>query len=142
MKILIINGPNLNMLGIREPEKYGKLTLKEIQSYTEKNVSNEVDLDWFQSNSEFEIINRVQQLVKEDFDALIINPAAYSHTSIAILDALQILKIPIAEVHLTNVYNREGFRQQMLTAQASSIIMSGLGKDAYLFAVNWLSKNK
>lgn len=142
MKILIINGPNLNMLGVREPEKYGKLSLKEIKSYTENNVSNEVKLDWFQSNSEFEIINRIQQLCKEDFDALVINPAAYSHSSIAILDALQILAIPVAEVHLTNVYRREAFRQQMLTAQASSIIMSGLGKDAYLFAVNWLLKNK
>lgn len=134
-KIFVINGPNLNMLGTREPEKYGRLSLEELENYTnEKLKGNQVSLRWWQSNSESEIIEKIQKLVNESVDALIINPAAFSHTSIAILDALKLLEIPVIEVHLTNVYTREPFRQQMLTAQASSIIMSGLGKDAYYFA--------
>jgi 3-dehydroquinate dehydratase-2 len=134
-KFYVINGPNLNMLGTREPEKYGALSLKELEAYTNQKLDNKkVKLTWWQSNSESEIIDKLHGLVNEDCDALIINPAAFSHTSIAILDALKILNIPIVEVHLTNVYTREPFRQQMLTAQASSIIMGGLGKDAYYFA--------
>ena len=140
MKILVINGPNLNMLGEREPEKYGNLSLVEIEQYTRDKIGTLAQLTWWQSNSESEIINKLHALNKSDFDSLIINPAAFSHTSIAILDALKILKIPIIEVHLTNVYRREHFRQQMLTAQASSIIMSGLGKDSYYFAVKAILK--
>jgi 3-dehydroquinate dehydratase-2 len=134
-KILIINGPNLNMLGKREPDQYGSSTLNEIESYTKQKCSDlGVELNWWQSNSESEIIDKIHSVSEEKIDGLIINPAAYSHTSVAILDALKILDIPIVEVHLTNVYNRESFRHSMLTAQASSIIMSGLGKDAYYFA--------
>lgn len=133
--ILVINGPNLNMLGKREPEKYGALSLSEIEDYTNQKLNQkDLDLVWFQSNSESEIIGRIHELTNESYDALIINPAAYSHTSVGILDALLILNIPIVEVHLTNVYTRESFRHTLLTAQASSIIMSGLGKDAYYFA--------
>jgi 3-dehydroquinate dehydratase-2 len=135
MKILVINGPNINMLGTREKEKYGSLTLDEIEKYTNESLPAGVaKLDWWQSNSETEIIEKIHKLVSGEYDALIINPAAYSHTSIAILDALNCIEIPIVEVHLTNVYRRENFRQQMLTARASSIIMSGLGKDAYCYA--------
>lgn len=135
MKILIINGPNLNMLGERETSTYGTLTLEEIQQHTESRLEDKAELTWWQSNSETEIIEKVQSLTKDNFDALVINPAAYSHTSVAILDALVILKIPIAEVHLSNVYRRESFRQNLLTAKASSIIMSGLGKNAYYYGV-------
>lgn len=135
MKILVINGPNINMLGTREKEKYGSLTLTEIENYTKEKLKDKnVVLDWWQTNSETEIIERIHKLVNSEYDALIINPAAYSHTSIAILDALNCIELPIVEVHLTNVYRREDFRQQMLTARASSIIMSGLGKDAYCYA--------
>ena len=134
--ILIINGPNLNMLGTREPEKYGELSLEELKSYTSGRLdAKSASLEWWQSNSESEIIERIQKLTNEKFDALVINPAAYSHTSIAILDALKLLSIPIIEVHLTNTHSRESFRHSMLTAQAASIIMGGLGKDAYYFAV-------
>ncbi len=134
-KLFIINGPNLNLLGQREPDKYGTKTLAELQKYTESKLSkHSVELTWWQSNSESEIVEKVQALLSEKYDALIINPAAYSHTSIAILDALKILTIPIVEVHLTNVYNREPFRHSLLTAQASSIIMSGLGENAYYYA--------
>lgn len=136
MKILIINGPNLNMLGSREQGIYGDLTLEKIREHTELKLKNhDVELDWWQSNSEHEIIEKIHLLTKDNYDALVINPAAFSHTSIAILDALKILEIPIVEVHLSNVYNRESFRQTLLTAKASSIIMSGLGKNAYYFGV-------
>jgi 3-dehydroquinate dehydratase-2 len=135
VKILVINGPNINMLGTREKEKYGSLTLAEMEVYTKKSLEEKsVTLDWWQSNSETEIIEKIHNLIDLEYDALIINPAAYSHTSIAILDALKCIELPIVEVHLTNVYRREDFRQQMLTARASSIIMSGLGKDAYCYA--------
>lgn len=135
-RFLVINGPNLNMLGERETEIYGEATLSDIEHYTkEKCGSLEIESVWWQSNSEFEIIERIQSLTKEKFDALIINPAAYSHTSIAILDALRLLTIPIVEVHLSNVYSRESYRHSLLTAQAASIIMGGLGKDAYYFAM-------
>jgi 3-dehydroquinate dehydratase-2 len=135
VKILVINGPNINMLGTREKEKYGSLTLAEMEVYTKKSLEEKsVTLDWWQSNSETEIIEKIHNLIDREYDALIINPAAYSHTSIAILDALKCIELPIVEVHLTNVYRREDFRQQMLTARASSIIMSGLGKDAYCYA--------
>jgi len=134
-KFLVINGPNLNMLGTRETSKYGTLNLVDLIKYTEEKLEKyEVKIDWWQSNAEHEIINKIHDLVKQDYDALIINPAAYSHTSIAILDALRILNIPIIEVHLTNTHARESFRHSMLTAEAASIIMSGLGRDAYYFA--------
>lgn len=134
-KFFVINGPNLNMLGTRETTKYGTLNLDDLIKYTEEKLEKyQVKFDWWQSNAEHEIINKIHDLVKQDYDALIINPAAYSHTSIAILDALRILNIPIIEVHLTNTHARESFRHSMLTAQAASIIMSGLGRDAYYFA--------
>ena len=141
MKIFVLNGPNLNKLGTREKDIYGVSTLAEIEDFTkEKLDSNSFSMTWWQSNSEAEIIEKIHELTNENFDALIINPAAFSHTSIAILDALKMLQIPIAEVHLSNVYARESYRHSLLTAQAASIIMSGLGKDAYLFAVNALLK--
>ena len=139
IKIFVLNGPNLNLLGQREKQHYGAFTLEEVKDYTQSKLSRkDIELDWWQSNSESEIIECIHKLLDENYHGLIINPAAFSHTSIAILDALKMLKIPIIEVHLSNVYNREPFRHSMLTAQASSIIMSGLGKNAYLFGVNAL----
>lgn len=135
MKIFVLNGPNLNKLGTREKDIYGVSTLAEIEDFTkEKLDSNSFSMTWWQSNSEAEIIEKIHELTNENFDALIINPAAFSHTSIAILDALKMLQIPIAEVHLSNVYARESYRHSLLTAQAASIIMSGLGKKGYYFA--------
>jgi len=135
-KILIINGPNLNMLGTREPEIYGSDTLEYIQDYTETKLKDKsVDITWYQSNIEGELINKIQEFGAMPFDILVINPAGYSHTSIAIYDALKIINKPIIEVHLSNVYAREDFRQTMLTARAASKIMSGLGKDAYYLAI-------
>lgn len=135
-KFLIINGPNLNMLGKREPEIYGSLSLDEIKKFTEDSLENDnVKLEWFQSNIEGEIVTKIQTVIDSDYNALIINPGAYSHTSVAIFDALSMVKCPIIEVHLSNTHRREDFRQTKLTAKASTIIMEGLGKLAYLTAV-------
>lgn len=133
---LIINGPNLNMLGKREPEVYGTMSLDDIRQHTETKLKTDaVKLDWYQSNVEGEIVSRIQQAASQNYKALIINPGAYAHTSVAIHDAIKILKIPVIEVHISNVYQRESFRQTLLTAKACMAIMSGLGKDAYWLAV-------
>lgn len=129
-KFLVINGPNLNFLGKRE-EVYGSLTLEEIQKSTNERLKDQVKLEWFQSNDEKSIVSKIQEVANSSFDGLIINPAAFSHYSIAILDALKILKIPIVEVHLSQVYQRESFRQRMLTGGAASIIMTGLKENSY-----------
>jgi 3-dehydroquinate dehydratase-2 len=135
-KILIINGPNLNMLGLREVDVYGSLTLKQIQEYTEAKMQGEgVHLEWFQSNIEGELVDKLQYAAGQNYAAVILNPGAYGHTSVAIYDAIKILKIPVVEVHLSNVYKRESFRESLLTAKACVAIMSGLGKDAYWLAI-------
>jgi 3-dehydroquinate dehydratase-2 len=133
-KFLIINGPNLNMLGKREPEIYGKDSLDDIKTYTDKLLKGKAKMKWFQSNLEGEIVTEIQGTHSEKYDALIINPGGYAHTSVAIHDALKILKIPIIEVHLSQVYRREDFRHVMLTAKAATAIMGGLGKDSYYIA--------
>ena len=136
--IYILNGPNLNLLGEREPEIYGSLSLKEIQEYTEKRVHSfckYVNIDWFQSNLEGEIVDRIQKASLESLDALIINPAAYSHTSVAILDALKLIEYKVIEVHLSNTYNRESFRHTRLTAKSSSAIIEGFGKEVYFLSI-------
>lgn len=135
-KMLIINGPNLNMLGQREPEVYGKDTLDDLKKITEAKIQNQVELEWYQSNLEGELVGRIQKAHSEDFVALIINPGGYAHTSVAIHDALKILKIPVIEVHLSQVYKREEFRHTLLTAKAATAIMSGFGKQTYYIAIN------
>lgn len=135
-KYLILNGPNLNKLGEREPGIYGEMSLSQIQNETEQKLkSYGVELEWFQSNHEGELIDKIQQVDAQDYAALIINPGGYSHTSVAIYDALKMVKKPVIETHLTNVHAREDFRQTMLTGKAASWIMTGLGKDAYTMAV-------
>lgn len=135
-KMLIINGPNLNMLGQREPDVYGKESLDEIIKFTEAKVNSSVSLEWYQSNIEGELVSRIQAAHSDDFDALIINPGGYAHTSVAIHDALKILKIPVIEVHLSQVYKREEFRHTLLTAKAATAIMTGFGKQTYYIAIN------
>lgn len=136
-KFLIINGPNLNMLSKREPEIYGKDSLEDIINYTTKELeSDKVQLEWFQSNIEGEIVSRIQNaFTTNDYTGLVINPAGYTHTSVAIYDALLILKCPIIEVHLTNTHKREEFRQSKLTSKAATSIIEGLGKKSYLIAI-------
>ena len=136
-KVLVINGANLNLLGTREPDLYGKKTLDQVQKETLDKCQKynlNVEIDWFQSNLEGEIVNKIQE-ASQKFQLLIINPGGYSHTSVAILDALYNLKIPVIEVHLTQVYKREEFRQTMLTAKAATAIMGGLGTDVYFCAI-------
>ncbi|MCT4642573.1 MAG: 3-dehydroquinate dehydratase [Bacteriovoracaceae bacterium] len=133
MKILIINGPNLDKLGSRETEKYGNLTLNEIIKQTASRTPNSVEIEWFQSNIEGELVEKIHEW--ESFNGIIINPAAYSHTSVALYDALSMVNIPKIEVHLTNIYKREEFRHVMLTARACDTIMSGLGTDVYYMGI-------
>lgn len=134
-KFLIINGPNLNMLGKREPEVYGTESLDDIKKWTESKLAGQAQTVWYQSNIEGEIVGRIQQAHSEGFDALVINPGGYAHTSVAIHDALKILKFPVIEVHISQVYQREEFRHTLLTAKAASAIMSGLGKQSYYIAI-------
>ncbi len=131
-KYMIINGPNLDQLGKREPDIYGDLTLEEIKKYTSKQLNDDsISLEWYQSNVEGELINKVHSLMDGDFKGLLLNPGGYSHTSVALYDALSMLTIPVIELHLSNIYCREEFRQTMLTARASVGIIGGLGKDSY-----------
>ena len=135
-RFLVINGPNLNLLGEREPEIYGKESLEEIQKYTEKKLEDfNLEIDWFQSNLEGEIVSKIQQTLSEELNAIIINPGGYSHTSVAILDAIKLIKHPIIEVHLSNTHTRENFRKERPIASAVNGIIEGFGKDIYYIAI-------
>lgn len=124
------------MLGDREPQIYGDETLGQIMEYTQKKLENfPVEIEWFQSNHEGEIVSKIQEAVKKNYKALIINPAAFSHYSIAILDALKMVPFPVIEVHLSNTHRREEFRKTKVTAMASAIVLEGLGKNSYFLAI-------
>ena len=143
-KIIILNGPNLNLLGEREKEKYGNITLKDIDNNCKEFAKkNNIDLSLFQSNIEGEIVEEIQKARKEQ-NGLIINAGAYTHTSVAIHDALKILKIPIIELHITNIYNREEFRHNSLISKIATSILCGFGTDGYIMALqamkNYLKK--
>ncbi|MBD3841161.1 MAG: type II 3-dehydroquinate dehydratase [Campylobacterales bacterium] len=131
MKIAVIQGPNLNMLGIREQHIYGPMTLDQIHEQMKVNASqNGVELEFFQSNLEGEIVDKIQECLGT-VDGIIINPAAYTHTSIAIRDALSAVNLPVVEVHISNIYKREEFRQKSITAASSLGIISGFGPFGY-----------
>ncbi len=133
MEILVINGPNLNMLGKREPEIYGSLTLSEIESFLSSNVDSlggGVGLSFFQSNSEGEIVTAIQDAYGK-FDGIIINPGAYTHTSVAIRDAILSTGMPVVEVHISNIYKREDFRQKSFVSGVSFGVVSGFGAHSY-----------
>ena len=135
MKILVINGPNLNMLGDREKENYGETTLETINQDLQT-LADElaVEISFFQSNIEGELVNKIQA-AKGDFDGIIINPAAYTHTSIALRDALLAVKIPAVEVHLSNIHAREEFRKTSFTAPVCIGQIAGFKKNSYLLAL-------
>ena len=139
-KIIIINGPNLNLLGEREKEKYGNVTLKEIEKEC-KNFAkkNNIIIVFKQSNIEGKIIDYIQGSRKK-FDGLIINAAGYTHTSIAIRDALMTLKIPIVELHITNIYNREKFRHKSLISKTARSIICGFGAKGYILALEGIKE--
>lgn len=131
MKVLIINGPNLNLLGTREPEIYGTVSMADYLE-TLKTEFSSFELDYYQSNIEGELINRLQ---KDDFDALIINPGAFTHYSYAIADCLKNIRKPKVEVHISNIYKREEFRQKSVTAANTDAVLSGFGMDGYRLAI-------
>ncbi|QKF72832.1 3-dehydroquinate dehydratase [Aliarcobacter faecis] len=131
MKIAVIQGPNLNMLGIREQHIYGGITLEQIHAQLQNAADqNGIELEFFQSNFEGEIVDRVQECLGT-VDGIMINPAAYSHTSIAIRDALAAVNMPVVEVHISNIYRREEFRQKSVTAGASTGVITGFGGFGY-----------
>jgi len=131
MKIAVIQGPNLNMLGVREQHIYGNITLEQIHNQLESAAKqNGVELEFFQSNLEGEIVDRIQECLGT-VDGIMINPAAYSHTSIAIKDALAFVNMPVVEVHISNIYRREEFRQKSITAGSSTGVITGFGGFGY-----------
>ena len=139
-KIIILNGPNLNLLGEREKNQYGNLTLKEIEkNCNEFSIKNDIKLSFYQSNIEGELVNKIQTS-RNNFDGLIINAGGYTHTSVAIHDALKILKIPIIELHISNIYNREEFRQKSLISKVAKGVICGFGIDGYLMSLEAMNK--
>ena len=139
-KILLVNGPNLNMLGSRQPELYGSETLPQIEAKCKIAAKGlKLELDCFQSNHEGEIVTEIQMAAKK-YQGLIINAGAYSHTSVAIMDALLLLPFPIIEVHLSNIYQREEFRHGSYVSSVAKGVICGLGSSGYLFALQSLAE--
>ena len=139
-KVLIINGPNLNLLGKREKSIYGDITFSKLKSICKKYAKKiKVHVEIKHSNVEGEIINMIQKANK-NFDGVIINAAGYTHTSVSILDALLIIKIPIIELHISNIYARENFRHKSLISRAAKGIICGFGIDGYLMSLDAIKK--
>ena len=143
-KIIILNGPNLNLLGEREKNQYGNVTLKEIEKKCKDFADkNNIELSLFQSNIEGELVSQIQN-ARNDQDGLIINAGGYTHTSVSIHDALKILKIPIIELHISNIYNREEFRHKSLISNVAKGVICGFGTDGYIMSIsamkNFLNK--
>ena len=139
-KILIVNGPNLNLLGKREREIYGDDTLENIRNNCEKRGKDlNLEITFFQSNNEGEIINILHE-VENNYDALIINPAAYTHSSIAILDSLKIINKPKIEIHLSNIYKREEYRKKSITSEGVDGLICGFGGNSYILGIEAIAK--
>jgi 3-dehydroquinate dehydratase-2 len=138
--VLVIHGPNLNMLGTREPDIYGHQTLEEINAALTAQADRlGLHIETFQSNHEGDMVDKIQQ-ANDSFHGIIINPAAYTHTSIAIRDALSLLNIPVIEVHLSNIYKRESFRQTSMISAVVTAQISGFGSHGYLLALDGLAR--
>ncbi len=135
MKIVVIQGPNLNMLGVREQHIYGPMKLEDIHAQIKTFAEqNNIEVEFFQSNLEGEIVDRIQECLG-DADGIVINPAAYSHTSIAIRDAIAAVELPTIEVHLSNIHAREDFRKKSLTAEVCAGVIAGVGPFGYHLAM-------
>jgi 3-dehydroquinate dehydratase-2 len=138
MKILVINGPNMNMLGIREKENYGTSTLSDINHEIERTAEKlKADVQFFQSNCEGGIIDKIHE-ANDSYDGIVINPAALTHYSVAVLDAINSISVPVVEVHMTNIFAREEFRRKTITGAGCIGVISGFGKNSYNIAVNAL----
>ena len=139
-KIIIINGPNLNLLGEREQSQYGKITFNELkENCINKSKELGLNIEFFQSNVEGELVNSIQESIKK-YDGIIINAAAFTHTSVAIRDALSIFKKPIIELHISNIYKREEFRHKSLISDIVSGGIFGLGGNGYILAIIAMQK--
>ena len=139
-RILIINGPNLNLLGSRENKIYGNLTLEDIKKKCQKTGENHnIEIQFFQSNTEGDIIDKIQQ-VEDKYDGLIINPAAFTHTSIAILDSLRAISKPVIEIHLSNIYSREEYRKKSITSEGVDGLICGFGSESYILGIEAMIK--
>ena len=139
-KIIILNGPNLNLLGEREKNQYGSFTLKDIEKNCNEYANkNDIKLSMFQSNIEGELVEKIQNS-RDNQNGLIINAGGYTHTSVAIHDALKILKIPIIELHISNIYNREEFRHKSLLSKVAKGVICGFGAEGYLMSLNAMNK--
>lgn len=139
-KIAILNGPNLDRLGKREPEIYGHATLADLESSLRAEFGATTSLDFFQSNHEGALIDKIAALADAQFDGIVINGAALTHTSVALRDALAGAHLPTVEVHISNIYKREEFRHTSLTAPVALAVISGLGLEGYFAAVRFLLK--
>jgi 3-dehydroquinate dehydratase-2 len=137
-KIAIINGPNLDRLGKREPEIYGKTTLADLEKALRAEFDSQASLEFFQSNHEGQLIDRIALLADQKFDGIVINGGALTHTSVALRDALLGAHLPAVEVHISNLYKREEFRHHSLTAPACTAVITGLGVEGYHAAVRFL----
>ncbi len=139
MKILVINGPNINMLGIREPDIYGSTSYAALLSKIDIWASdNDIDVECFQSNHEGAIVDKIQEALEDAVDGIVINPAAYTHTSVAILDALKAVGIPAVEVHISDINEREAFRHHSYAGMACFEHIIGKGLDGYIIALDIL----
>ena len=139
-KIIIVNGPNLNLLGEREQSQYGSTTYNELRDKCfKKSEEIGIKIEFVQSNIEGELVNLIQDS-REKYDGMIINAAGFTHTSVAIHDALNVLKIPIIELHITNIYNREDFRHKSLISKVAKGIICGFGTNGYIMSLNAMNE--
>lgn len=137
MKILVIHGPNLNLLGTREPEIYGRRTMAEIDAMLARHAREHgAEVDAFQSNHEGEIIDHIQQAAASGYGAIVLNPGAYAHTSLAIMDAIRSVKTPVVEVHLTNIHARSAARNHTVTGAVCRGVVTGFGAESYLLGLD------
>ena len=140
MRVLVLNGPNLNMLGVREPAIYGRETLDEIgAACLSHGKKHDLDIDFRQSNSEGELVTWIQE-ARHSANGIIINPAGYTHSSVSIMDALALTHLPVVEVHLSNIHRRESFRKQSYVSLAADGIICGLGTHGYLLAIDAMAR--